>query len=250
MAVAFGAAYSGEDGNATFAEAAAVVLAANDVADVTVTWRESAGQAITSVTFNGSATGCTQILAASGNGERIGIAKYRIVGVTGTAAVRGTISASAPAIAVDVLVLSGVDNASPVGTADTDFDAGGESGALSGTVTLSAGDLAVCAIVTGPEDSSASLTHNLGQDPRVAANSVAAPNITRAVSTEGGSGSVTSGYTWTGGDGGWARNVVVPYRASAGGGETITMDKWYAKIPDISRRKVGVVPSGTIGIKA
>lgn len=32
--------------------------------------------------------------------------------------------------------------------------------------------------------------------------------------------------------------------------ETITVDKWYAKIPDIARRKFGVVASGTIGIKS
>lgn len=38
--------------------------------------------------------------------------------------------------------------------------------------------------------------------------------------------------------------------AAAAGAETITMDKWSAKIPDVIRRKIGVVPSGTIGIKA
>lgn len=44
-------------------------------------------------------------------------------------------------------------------------------------------------------------------------------------------------------------NAVVTFKA-AGGAETITMDKWAAKIPDVIRRKIGVVPSGTIGIKA
>lgn len=44
-------------------------------------------------------------------------------------------------------------------------------------------------------------------------------------------------------------NAAVAYKVAAGG-ETITLDKWYGKIPDLSRRRIGVVPSGTIGIKA
>lgn len=39
------------------------------------------------------------------------------------------------------------------------------------------------------------------------------------------------------------------FKEAGGGAETITVDKWFAKPADVMRRKIGVVPSGTIGIK-
>lgn len=43
---------------------------------------------------------------------------------------------------------------------------------------------------------------------------------------------------------------IMTFKAAAGGAETISVDKWFRPIPDVARRKIGMVPSGTIGIKA
>jgi hypothetical protein len=43
---------------------------------------------------------------------------------------------------------------------------------------------------------------------------------------------------------------MMAFKPSGGGAETITLDKWFSRSADVIRRKIGVVPSGTIGIKS
>ena len=221
MAVSVGTAYQAEGANVTLITAASVVLAANDVADVTVALRNGDDETVTSVPFNGSATGVTNITTSSGAGERVLLAKYRIVGVTGTADVVANFNESVTAALIFVQVLQGVDNATPVGTTDTDTDLGTESGTLTSTVTLSSGDLSITAIVTGVAFAAATMSISGGQTQIFAPNDFGVADATAAVSYETGTGAVAGGYTWNGTLAGWARQIAVPYLAAAGGAATI-----------------------------
>lgn len=215
MAVTIGTAYQAENANEAAVTVASVVLAANDVADVTVAWRAGDDETISSLTFNGTTTGITQTAISQGAGERIRIAKYRIVGRTGTADVVATLNELASALWCGVQVLGGVDNTTPVGTTDTDVDLGAETGTLTSSVTLTSGDLAVFAIIVGVAP--ATLTEGGGQTAIFASNAIGAGagDGSVAASYKTGSGSVSGGYTWDGGTAGWGRQIAVPYLQGA-----------------------------------
>lgn len=194
--------------------ASGVALSSGYVADVTIAWRDNAGQTLSSVTFNGSATGVTENIASYSGGDRVQLVSYRVVGQTGTADVVATFSAApSSGCAIRVSWLSGVDNTTPIGTPAAATALGTSATALSTSVTLASGDLTMVAVAL--YSNATSLAQDSGQTQIYP--SVDSGEITTATSSETGSGSIASGYTWaTGGD--WARLTLVPYKASAGGG--------------------------------
>lgn len=95
-------------------------------------------------------------------------------------------------------------------------------------------------------DATATWTAPAGMTERDDFGSFTLADVQQAVAGATGSKTGTASVSGTG-----AAYLLTFYSEdSAGGGETITLDKWFRAVPDVARRKVGMVPSGTIGIKA
>lgn len=206
--VTVGTTYSGTTTNTISVTAATVTIAASEVVDVCVAWRAGDDETISSITFNGSATGISNNYNSVGASQRVGLASYRIVGVTGTGDVVVTFNDSVAGARVMVSRLTNVDNGTPAGTSSVVTDLGGETGTLSTSRTLASGDLALTCVVTN-QNTQATLAANSGQADIFTA--LHTGDQTDALSSEGGTGSVTSGYTWNGTVGTWARLGMVPY---------------------------------------
>jgi hypothetical protein len=189
---------------------ASVVIASNEVAIVSSSWRLSAGQTITSVTFNSSTTGVSQITGTlldtdDGEGRQ---ESYIINGVTGTADVVVTLSAGTATLATQVRVFSGVDTGGPTGTIAT-----ATGGGVTVTVDASsaAGNLVMDNVVYR---AGAALTIGASQTNEI---EITGGSVSLHGSIETGAGTVTMSWTDADGSSEWAI-VAIPLVAGGGGG--------------------------------
>ncbi len=177
-----------------------------------VGWRNNADQALSSVTWNGSASGVELRGASGASGQRVNIEEYSIVGLDGASHdVVWSFSASAD-IRGEAQPLSGVSSFGTTGIGTTLGTSDGAVSANAGSATI-ADDLVMCSFVFGITDITGSLTPNGGQTQTAAPNLVSAECVT-AASSEPGGGTVNCGYTWTTSTNDWGRVLVTPYQAA------------------------------------
>jgi hypothetical protein len=212
MAVAYVSDVEGEITSATTLTLASVVGSGGDMLFIAVTWVGNSSQTISSVTYNGSSTGITQIGTPIDPGTGRLLARYYLLAPSGTADVVVTFSASVPNGQATAMVLSGVNQSSPIGTSQT-------ASAIAGSPTTTAaassatGDLCVdCLMIQGNATSVAVV--NGDQTPHSAQDGSGL--FFHRTSSEAGAASVTMGWTWTGAAA-WA-HAVTPIQAAAAGG--------------------------------
>jgi hypothetical protein len=188
-----------------------VVIASGEVAIVSSSWRLSAGQTITGVTFNGSDTGVSAITGTlldtdDGEGRQ---QSYIISGVTGTADVVVTLSAGTATLATQVRVFSGVDTGGPTGTIATAI---GSAATVTVDAASAAGDLVMDNVVYR---AGAALTIGASQTNEI---EITGGSVSLHGSIEVGAASVTMSWADADGSSEWAI-VAIPLVAGAGGGK-------------------------------
>jgi hypothetical protein len=215
MAVAYVSDVEGEITSATTLTLASVVGSGGDMLFIAVNWVGTSSQTISSVTYNGSSTGITQIGTPIDPGTGRALARYRLLAPSGTADVVITFSASVPNAQGTAMVLSGVNQSSPIGTSQTASAVGG-SPTTTAAATSAVGDLCVdCLMVQGNATSVATVNGDQTQRSALDGGSI----LIHRTSTEAGAASVTMGWTWTGAAA-WA-HAVTPVQAAAAGGAVI-----------------------------
>jgi hypothetical protein len=176
---------------------------------ILVTWRDS-GQSITGVTYNGSATGITQVTGSPVNGS-VSAAIYYLASPSGTADVVVTWNGAPFRIYGTAVVVSGSDTSALVTDYDEEFGTG-ESTTGDLTLTTVAGGLVLSVIQTRADEGIA--PSGAGQTERAQENGTA--NDVHAASTTDASGtSVTVGWDWTTAVG-WAHAAVSIAPSSSG----------------------------------
>lgn len=195
------------EGNGTASTTATIanVNASGSGLIVVVGWRQNAGQTISSITH-----GATNLAACDSvfTGAGIGLHYWFSTSASGSQTVTVTMSANAETH-VYAVVLTGSHASAPCAAA-TQSGTSVTAAAMSTSVT-STGLLLSTAFVR--DQVAASLAPDAGQTEL---QELQDANFTSGISSEGGSGSITSGYTWTGSVNAAILNI--PIAAAAGGG--------------------------------
>lgn len=172
---------------------------------VAVAFRQNSAQTITGVTHG--ATNLTACAALSVEGPGVGTQYWYSTSASGSQTVTATMSASADPHMYAV-VLTGSHATNPC--SGTQVGGGVTGTALSATVTSTG---LVLSTIFVRAQVAASLAPDAGQTEL---HEQQDGNFTSGISSEGGSGSIASGYTWTGSFIGAILNM--PIAAAAGGG--------------------------------
>lgn len=146
MPAALVTSYTGSNfsGSGTTVSVTSVVVAAGDLVVIEIGWRLNAAQTVGTPTFGGSSTGIAVIAGAAGQtGEGSGaITAFRGIGLTpGTQNIVVTWSANSPVMMVRVLVISGADQATPIGTVVQTLGSGADP--ITCSATVGAGGLGI-----------------------------------------------------------------------------------------------------------
>lgn len=184
-----------------------------DCLDITITWRDNAGQTVSGVTFNGvSATRIGTDMTSGG----AGISKFRLASPDQTTAnVAVTFSSAPPSYQLTCNVLTGVDTSNPVG--DTDQSNGAGSATSTPSVSAATDDLVIDALMTRGTSSG----FTAGTDQTALSAQQAADSVYQRTSSKLGASSVTMSWTWSTSNT-WVHKVVVYNHASSGSSVTGT----------------------------
>lgn len=139
--------------------------------------------------------------------------------------------------------LSGVDQTTPIDTGGIQTSTGDTGTAISVTVASVAGNLVFATLMTDDE------ALDSGDDTQTTLYVTAATDLDTVHAAQYASGAASTVMQWNQASNrfailGWEVN------AAAGGGETITLDKWQGRQELPKRAKPAVVSSGTVSIKA
>jgi hypothetical protein len=232
----------------------------NTFQDIPVTY--GAGNAfLVGVTYNNSAVTVTITDSQSNTYTEIGSAEtdgafvtthlFRASGVTGSSATMTVTFSSSRHATVSITEWSGVDSGSPIGgtaggvnTSSGDILSGSLSaaGVAGDVVAAFAGNFYQSTFAVGATNPSGFAIESTASLQR--SDSTGSIGMGYAALAAGYSGAASldpSGTTY-----GSIKVAVLKAAAVA----QVSMDQWYAKTPDVIRRQIGAVPSGTIGIKA
>ena len=172
------------------------------------TWRKSASQVMTGVTYGGAAMTQISSEVSIGGGA---LACWRYWSPSGTADVVGTWNAAPGSVQGTALVFSGVDVAgTPLGTVDTDICASIPCTAITSSVSLGSGGMGVDVIFVRGSASRASIATTGGNTQRSTRD--AASSLYHRTSTEAVGGDGTMSWSWTTGDN--AGQMAIPVNAA------------------------------------
>lgn len=184
-----------------------------DFIAVAVSWRDS-GQTISSVTHGGTSLTAAAAKVASAQGEACQL--WYAVAPSGTQTVTVTFSGTTGGNSqVGVLLLSGVDQASPIGTVVTASSGAGGTSTTTSAATSAVGGMVIdCLAIRGGTPDPAP-----GGGATEYHQQAADFSVTGAASYVAGAASVTMSWSWSGGQP-WS-HMVVPVNAAAGGGGVV-----------------------------
>ncbi len=196
MAVAYVTSSSAVDGTGAATSITAPDVdasSANSCAIAFVSYRNNAAQTITGVTAEGAAMTIVGSQVDDGGGS---IAAYRIIGISSAAlTVVASFSAAPSNCQIAVLIFSGVDQTTPVGTHQTS-EGNGVDGSATATAALTSAADGICVDGLFCRSGPTGITADGGQTERESESSSGSMHLRS--STEAGAASVTMGWTWTG----------------------------------------------------
>lgn len=189
------ATYSSSTVSGSTVTVSSVNAGAGDFVLILSGWRANNSQLISGVTFNGSATGISEIVASAvTNGA--GAGAWQGDGLTGTADIVVTWDVAPDnGASVVVHVFSGAHATTPIRDSDTASD-GAVATAISPALTSATDDLCYDMIGFRVFDDLTSLAADAGQTELF---ELLTPNVAGA-SEENGAASVTMGWSWAGGN--------------------------------------------------
>jgi hypothetical protein len=210
-AVAYVTSSSGVDTSASDAQVETGSLDTTAVSDAVVvacmSYRQNAAQTVTGMTHAGNAM--TQIGSTIADGGGAIACFYRVGSANGV--VQGTVSATPTNLQIGAIVLSGANQATPIGTPVTGQASGVDAAATNtGAATSAVGGLVVDGLFIRGNPASIAVV-DAGQTEREA--EAAAGSVAFRMSTEDGAASVTMGWTWTNNNR-WG-HMVIPVSAAA-----------------------------------